>query len=75
MSQGRPGDHPITDVLFHNASYFTPEIRALIKEVYDLSHKHFKVFNDINIDADSSEVIHQKLVALKKKFESGEGWS
>jgi len=40
----------------------------------DLSYRHFKVFNDINIDADSSEVIHQKLVALKKKFEKGEGW-
>jgi hypothetical protein len=43
---GRPGDHPITDVLFHDADYFTPEIRALFKEVYALSHKHFKVFND-----------------------------
>lgn len=74
MSQGRPGDHPITDILFHNATYYTPEIRTLFKEVYELSHKHFKVFNDINIDTDSNDIIHQKLLALKKKFESGDGW-
>ena len=68
MSHGRPGDHPITDVLFHNADYFTPEVRELFKEVYVLGYKHFKMFNDIDIDKDSSEVIHEKLLTLKKKF-------
>ena len=67
MSHGRPGDHPITDVLFHEATYFTPEIRELFKEVYALSHKHFKVFNDIDL-SDSNEVIREKLLALKKKL-------
>ncbi len=63
---GRPGDHPITDVLFHDADYFTPEIRALFKEVYELSHKHFKVFSGIEL-TDSKEVILEKLLALKKE--------
>lgn len=63
---GRPGDHPITDVLFHDADYFTPEIRALFKEVYELSSKHFNVFSDIEL-TDSKEIILEKLLALKKE--------
>tara|TARA_R110001592_G_scaffold237306_11_gene496398 strand:+ start:73269 stop:73481 length:213 start_codon:yes stop_codon:yes gene_type:complete len=67
MSQGRPGDHPISDVLFHDAEYFTPEIRALFKEVYTLSFKHFNVFKDINL-TDDSETIHKKLTLLKQQL-------
>jgi len=67
---GRPGDHPITDVLFHDADYFTPEIRVLFKEVYELSSKHFKVFNDIDL-SDSNEIIHEKLLVLKKEHSEG----
>lgn len=68
MSQGRPGDHPITDILFHGATYFTPEVCALFKEVYVLSSKHFKTFDGIDLMQDSEETIRTKLLALKAKY-------
>ncbi len=36
MANGKLGDHPLTDIVFHGASTFTPEIDTLVKEVHDL---------------------------------------
>lgn len=32
MPNGKPGDHPLTDVLVHDADVFTPEIDHLVRE-------------------------------------------
>ena len=33
MANGKHGDHPITDILHHDLSVFTPDIDNLIKEI------------------------------------------
>jgi hypothetical protein len=33
---GRPGDHPLTDILFHKRVAFSPEIDSLIVQILDL---------------------------------------
>jgi hypothetical protein len=33
---GKPGDHPLTDILVHNLAVFSPEVDALIKEIISL---------------------------------------
>jgi hypothetical protein len=35
MPNGRPGDHPITDICTHRIAYFTPEIDELIRQCVD----------------------------------------
>ena len=36
MPNGKPGDHPLTDILVHNVEAFSPEVDALIKEIVSL---------------------------------------
>ena len=33
---GKPGDHPLTDILVHNLIVFSPEADTLIKEIISL---------------------------------------
>ena len=33
MPNGRPGDHPLTDILHYRASAFGPEIDSLVREL------------------------------------------
>jgi len=33
MPNGKPGDHPLTDILVHGASIFSPEIDSLVREL------------------------------------------
>ncbi|GAB6094513.1 hypothetical protein JCM14469_07650 [Desulfatiferula olefinivorans] len=35
MSEGRPGDHPLTDMLYHGASIMDDEGDALIRELVE----------------------------------------
>ena len=35
MPNGRPGDHPITDICTHRIEYFSPEIDELIRQCVD----------------------------------------
>jgi len=35
MPNGRPGDHPITDICTHRIEYFSPEIDELIRRCVD----------------------------------------
>jgi hypothetical protein len=36
MVNGKLGDHPLTDILFHQQPVFTPDVDALVKEVHGL---------------------------------------
>jgi hypothetical protein len=36
MPNGRPGDHPLTDMLHHGVHPFPPEIETLLREVLAL---------------------------------------
>ena len=35
MPNGRPGDHPLTDIAIHGAQYFDRETNARIKRLHD----------------------------------------
>lgn len=37
MPNGRPGDHPLTDILVHGIPTYTPAIDALIREIHALA--------------------------------------
>lgn len=69
---GKPGDHPLTDVIAGLAA-FTPEVDALIQEVYDLgglrgqheSNYLFYVWSDYHrlrqsgVETEEPEVLRQ----------------
>lgn len=33
MPNGKPGDHPITDICLHGKDYFSPEVADLIRKI------------------------------------------
>jgi hypothetical protein len=40
VPNGRPGDHPYTDIIVHGFDYFTPEIDALVRELHAQGADH-----------------------------------
>jgi hypothetical protein len=36
MPNGKPGDHPLTDILIHKIEVFAPHVDALIREIVEL---------------------------------------
>jgi hypothetical protein len=40
MPNGKPGDHPLTDILVHKREVFGPEADDLIREISELSSRH-----------------------------------
>ncbi len=46
MPNGKPGDHPLTDIILHNYSTYGSEIDSLIKEIYKISQ--FRDLDGIN---------------------------
>jgi len=47
MPNGKPGDHPINDIVDHGLEVFTPEIDALILEISKLLSRErmWEMFN------------------------------
>jgi len=37
MPNGKPGDHPLTDILLHNRNIYSPAARALVREIAALA--------------------------------------
>ena len=37
MPNGRPGDHPISDILAHNQEVYGPEIDNMVRELYRIT--------------------------------------
>jgi hypothetical protein len=37
MPNGKPGDHPLTDIVVYQIPTFTPEIDALVREIHALA--------------------------------------
>lgn len=52
MPNGKPGDHPLTDILIHGFPVFGPELDDLIREIDDLggSETLAKEINLIDFD-------------------------
>ena len=36
MANGRPGDHPLTDILIHGRRVYSPTADALVREIVEL---------------------------------------
>jgi hypothetical protein len=36
MANGKPGDHPINDIVDHNPQVFSPEIDAMVRQIATL---------------------------------------
>jgi hypothetical protein len=50
MPNGKPGDHPLTDILVHKIEVFSPRADALIREIVELGGKA-ELDGDINLSA------------------------
>ena len=37
MANGKVGDHPLTDIVIYGIEVFSPDVDAIIHELYDLS--------------------------------------
>ena len=40
MPNGKPGDHPLTDILIHRIPVFRPRADALVREIVELGGTH-----------------------------------
>jgi hypothetical protein len=78
MPNGRPGDHPLSDVLIHHHRVFGDEIDDLIHEIAQLATwKAFEGLEDLMFDVQTTGVGGQKLKQqLEKRRTTLEGrWS
>lgn len=69
MANGRPGDHPLTDILVHNMEIGSPETRNLLREIYEMNGRRLNTFQHIKW-ADDDEVVQNQLKELKKKLQA-----
>jgi hypothetical protein len=67
MPNGKPGDHPYTDIVVHGKSRFNPETIELAKELHDLNPDSFFEI-DWQTLADESLLVDRlkKLIELNK---------
>ncbi len=40
VMNGKPGDHPLTDILVHKLEIYGPEADNLVREISELSSRH-----------------------------------
>ena len=77
MANGKPGDHPITDILLHNIIVFSPAIDNLIREISKLvpEYKLYEMFNWFSPPALREFEKELKKILAKLKNEARErGW-
>jgi hypothetical protein len=78
VPNGRPGDHPLSDVLIHHHRVFGDEIDGLTHEIAQLATwKAFEGLEDLMFDVQTTEVGGEKLKQqLEKRRMKLEGrWS
>ena len=78
MANGRPGDHPLTDVLTHGREVFGPEVDGLIREVAALGGQahlaaafSFGDFEWTGGDAAQVERLRAHLLRLRGELSDG----
>lgn len=77
MANGKPGDHPLTDILYHGRLTFSPAIDNLIREIVSLGGEreleaHFNLFSPPALDA-----FEAQLRAMRDRIKQeakGRGW-
>jgi hypothetical protein len=72
MPNGKPGDHPITDVMIHNRVVFGEPWDSLLREIVDLlgyerAHEWFNASYWSKPEGEVRLAISRKLVDLQKE--------
>jgi hypothetical protein len=59
---GKPGDHPLTDILVHKLEVFSPETDELIRGISDCSSRHelYEWWNTEIKDSTDRELVQRK---------------
>ena len=84
MPNGKPGDHPLTDILVHRLQVYSPAIDELVREIARLSDERgqrelgdmlFFEYNDFsNPDLARLEDVLTRLLAQRRHDASMRGW-
>ncbi len=73
MPDGKPGDHPLTDIVVHRIPTYTPTIDALIREIHALA-PHDQTLSRLLwarytfYPRGSNEDLQQELLALRARL-------
>ncbi|GAB3754290.1 hypothetical protein [Microlunatus parietis] len=79
MPNGKPGDHPLTDILVHGFTVFGSELDGLIREIDDLggTEELAREVNLMDFDprfgadvADRAE-LRDRLITLRNRLRAG----
>ena len=77
MANGKPGDHPINDILDHDLPVFSPEIDATVREIAKLVPRYrlWEMFNWLSPPplAQFGEQVHEALQRLRSEARE-RGW-
>jgi hypothetical protein len=77
MANGKPGDHPINDILDHNLRVFSPEIDAMVREISTLAPRYrmWDMFNWLSPPPllEFEEQVRQVLLRLRAEAKD-RGW-
>lgn len=79
MSGGKPGDHPLTDILVHKIEIYGPDADALMRGISDFSSRHelYEWWNaEIKGEADRDTVLRKAELRFAELMErsSLSGW-
>ncbi len=76
MPNGKPGDHPITDMMVHGKHPFPPEIEELVRQLHEITPHWYESGNRAEVDAwnkrffewERGEAIAEGLAVLRAKL-------
>ena len=72
MPNGKPGDHPLTDILVHRREVYGPEVDDLIRGISEFSSKYelYEWWNkEINWSTDRDEVQRKAQARFEELFQ------
>jgi hypothetical protein len=76
MANGKPGDHPLTDILIHRIPVFAPDIDDMIREIDQLGGRR-EILDRIDwfspLPTDFEDQIRTSVVQLRQ-LRREQGW-
>jgi hypothetical protein len=81
VTNGKPGDHPLTDITVHRLPRYSPEVDALVIEIARLaSDRQHQELADLllrNSGADKAEFLEPRLTEMRDRLRADaleRGW-